>query len=158
LSEQKIQKIAAVERQVECPVSELRPYSTQVYQLYHEAAHGVTLEDVQRPGYWRNLWRQLARARWTEIVVIAQDGTWEAVLRVTSAGEGFAKTRVLQCWEADKKRGRPPALPEGFSVDFVTGGWRVVNRRMNEVITTGHVTEEEAIEVARRLMAKMGAA
>lgn len=148
--------MSAPEPKPECPVSELRLYTSQVNVFVHEVEHGVTLDDVLRPQYWKHVWRQLARSKWTEVNAIAIDGTWEARLRVIAAGEGFAKVRVLSHWQAERKNGKT-GLPAKWDLQFVAGGWRVKNAD-GEVITERHPTESEAIETARKLMARMGAA
>lgn len=139
---------------VECPYTELRPEAACVHHLQHEVKHGVTLEDVLRPRYWKNLWRQLARAKNTRLTVICEDGSWEAELRVVSTGEGFAKCRVLNEWHMEKKPGRKKTLPNGWTIDYVSDGWRVRNAD-GEVITSGHSVQEDAVEAALQFRDKV---
>lgn len=138
----------------ECPLSELQQVHARIHHFVHEVAHGVTIEDVLRPGYWKTVWRQLARARHTMVTVIAIDGTWEADLRVVATGDGFARTRAIRVWQAEDVT--DGTLPKGWQTEFVGGAWRVRNSD-GEVITRDHPIEAEAIDVALRLVARMTA-
>lgn len=133
-------------QRAECSVSELRLHSTSVHHFFHEASHGVTLDDVMRPGYWRTIWRQLGRAKWTEVTVVAVDGTWEAHLRVLAVGEGFARMRLLNEWHTDE-RVNDSEIPSDWVVDWVTSGWRV-RAGDGAVISDKQPTRADAINEA----------
>jgi hypothetical protein len=117
--------------------------------------HGVTLEDVLRPGFWRKQCEQLKRSPMCRISVRCRDNTWEADLRCMSAGDGFAKMRVLWEWKPPAREGRPPKLDKDHDVEWVSTGWRVRHKETNEVLVDKHVLRDDAIVEANRLRARV---
>lgn len=134
----------------EAPGSELRLYANFASTYVHTARHGVTIDDVLRPGYWRNHWRILPRN--TEIAVLAADGTWEARLRVVASGEAFARSRVLWMWTAEPVD--LSLLPTGWTLEYVDSGWRVKNAT-SQVVTHSHPTQELALDASVGMVAKL---
>jgi hypothetical protein len=115
---------------------------------FHEAPHGVTLEQVLEPVYWRSVWREFQRGKWPEIRVVAEDGSWDALLKVFGWGEGFAKVAVL--WKAEVKGvpGRKPNTPEGYRIEYIKGqGWRSLDPA-GDVICQNQMVEDEALRIA----------
>lgn len=118
------------------------------------APAGVTLEMVQRPDYWRNVTRELGQQRitgknaWNKIEVLAEDGSWEAELRVLSVEAGLVHTRVIREWTPKATPGRKPNLPDGYIVEHVpNNGWRALDPN-GEPIASKKPTEEDAIRAA----------
>lgn len=131
--------------------AELPRYETTIFTVLHEPAHGVTLEDVMRPAYWGMHTKRLGHSRWTEIVVLPVNGSWEARLRVEMVVESGVHMRLLSAWTSPAKADR---VPEGYSIDFSTGGWRVRVPVSEEAIVrqfpTEHLAAKAAIEHALR--------
>lgn len=119
------------------------------------APAGHTLEMCQVAEYWRNNAKECAQSRisginpWNKIEIIAEDGSWEAVLRILSVKDGLVETRLLSQWPASPaKTERKPELPKGFRVEHVANnGWRTFDT-YNEVIAQKLATEVQAIEAA----------
>lgn len=120
----------------------------------HIAPSGVTLDDCRHPAYWRNVIRECSQQRiggrhaYNRIEILAEDGTWEAELRVMSAGDGLVHTRLLREWKAEVKVGRKPTAPEGYVVEHITGnGWRALDPA-GEFVAQRLTTEDEAVRAA----------
>lgn len=98
------------------------------------APSGITLADVQRPDYWRNVLREVGQQRivgrnaWNKIEILAEDGSWEAELRILSVADGLVQTRVIREWSQPAKPGRKPGAPEGYVIEHIpNNGWRVLD-------------------------------
>ncbi len=128
--------------------------------LRYFAPPGHTLEMCQRPDYWRNCTREAGQQRvpsrhaWNKIEILAEDGTWEAELRVLSVSAGAAgtgglvHTRLIREWSAPAKPGRKPALPDGYVVEHIPGnGWRTLDPNGMPVATNLPI-EDDAIRAA----------
>lgn len=118
------------------------------------APAGVTLEMCQRPDFWRNCTKELGQQRvlnrhaWNRIEILAEDGTWEAELRVLSVDHGLVQTRLLHEWHAPAKAGRKPAIPEGYKIEHVpSNGWRVLDQN-GQPIASNLTVEDDAIRAA----------
>jgi hypothetical protein len=118
------------------------------------APAGTTLDDCKRSDYFKNLVRECGQSRyagrpaWNRIEIICEDGTWEAALRVLSAGDGLVHTRVIFEWHAPKVPGRKPALPDGYTVEHIpNNGWRALDNH-GAVISDRLPIEEDAVRAA----------
>lgn len=118
------------------------------------APAGHTLEMCQAPDYWKHCVRELNQQRvlgrhaWNKIEIIAEDGTWEAELRVINVADGLVNTRLLREWRAPVKLGRKPAVPEGYTVEHIANnGWRVLDPD-RQIIAANISIEEEAVRQA----------
>ena len=118
------------------------------------APAGVTLEMCQRPDYWRNVVKECGMQRvgqrhaWNRIEIIAEDGTWEADLRVISAVDGLVQTRLLREWHTPARPGRKPLPPEGYIVEHIpANGWRVLDPNGQEIAGKLPV-EDDAVRAA----------
>ena len=118
------------------------------------APSGVTLDMCQRPDFWRNVTKELGQQRvngrhaWNKIEILAEDGTWEAELRVLSVSAGLVHTRLLREWHAAVKPGRRPQVPDGYQIEHIpNNGWRVLGPNGAPVATNLPV-EDEAIRAA----------
>lgn len=132
----------------------LEPASDASITWRYLAPAGVTLEMCKRTDYWRNVVREAGQTRtggrqsWNKIEIIAEDGTWEAELRVLSAAEGLVHTRVIREWFATARPGRKPTVPDGFRVEFVpNNGWRALDDH-GAVVAERLPVEEDAIRAA----------
>lgn len=141
--------------------------------LRYMAPAGHTLEDCLRPDYWRNVVREAGQQRianrhaWNRIEVLAEDGTWEAELRVLgiTIGEagagGLVTVRLLRRWPEASAAARPERdAPEGYTVEHIaSNGWRAVEPGGN-VLASKLTTKDEAMNTAhdhaRRARAKGG--
>ncbi len=131
--------------------------------LRYFAPRGHTLEDCIRPDYWRNVTREAGQQRvpnrhaWNKIEILAEDGTWEAELRVLSVDHGLVHVRVIREWAAPAKPGRKPALPDGYQVDHISNnGWRVLDEH-GQPVATNLTTEDDAIREAAKHAKKVAA-
>lgn len=118
----------------------------------HIAPRGVTLEHCREPAYWRNVTREagmqrvIGRHAWNRIEILAEDGTWEAELRVLSVADGLVHTRTIRAWHADTK---PKAdAPEGYAVEHIDGnGWRAVDPA-GAILAEKKTTRDQALSAA----------
>jgi hypothetical protein len=121
------------------------------------APAGHSLEMCQQPSYWKSVVKEagqqrvLGRHAWNRIEIIAEDGTWEAELRVLSVVDGpsaLVNTRLIREWHAPVKAGRKPAVPEGYIVEHITNnGWRARDPG-GQIIAANLSIEDEAIRAA----------
>lgn len=118
------------------------------------APAGVTLDQCQRPDYWRNVTRECAQQRvhgrnsWNRIEIIAEDGTWEAELRVLSVVDGLVQTRLIREWNAPARPGRKAAVPEGYVVEHIlNNGWRALDPK-GVIIASNMTIEDDATRAA----------
>ena len=117
------------------------------------APAGHTLEDCQRPDYWGNVRREaglqrvVGRHAWNKIEIVAEDGTWEAMLRVVSVSQdGQVMTRLLSSW-TDPKKAQADA-PEGYTVEHIAGnGWRALDPKQAP-LTEKKASRDEALLAA----------
>lgn len=144
----------SAEKQVARPGS-LEPLSEAAMSYRYMAPIGHTLEMVTHPEYWKNNARECRHTRlsgrnaWNRIEVIAEDGSWEADLRILSVSDsGLVELRVIREWQEAAKPGRKPTIPEGYKVEIVPGhGWRALDR-FGEVIAQKLPIESRAVEAA----------
>ena len=119
------------------------------------APPGHTLEQCMNPEYWANNVRECGFTRvtgrnaWNKIEIIAEDGSWEADLRILSAKDGLVHTRLLRQWPLPEiKTEKKPEIPKGFKVEYVeANGWRALDT-FGEPIAQKLPTEIKAIEAA----------
>lgn len=118
------------------------------------APAGHTLDMCQRPDYWRNVTRECGQQRvvgrhaWSRIEIIAEDGTWEAELRILTVANGLVHTRLLREWTAPQKPGRKPNVPDGYTVEHITGnGWRALDPN-GAPVAVNQTTEDDATRAA----------
>lgn len=130
--------------------------------LRYVAPLGHMLEDCLRKDYWKNLTRECSQQRipgrhaWNRIEIIAEDGTWEAELRILSVGHDYVETRLLREWrQPAEKAARKPKPADGYKVEMVPGnGWRAVGPK-NLVVAEKLLTEAEAQKAAEDHAARM---
>ena len=137
---------------------EARPGSLE---MAHDAAavwrymapSGVTLAMVLQADYWTNVAREAGQTRvpgrhaWNKIEVLAEDGTWEAELRVTSVVGGQVHVRLLREWQ-QQAVAETAAAPDGYTLEHVTGnGWRARDRK-GQVIIEKRQTRDQALMAA----------
>ena len=131
----------------------------------HIAPDGVSIEDVQRPTYWRNVVREAGQQRvpkrhsWNKIEVLAADGSWECMLRVTSIEKEFVYTRLIyaagdigakfvETPSAPSKKGASQ-LPKGYKVEHLPSGWRALDPNGEEVDgASGKTQKADAVRAA----------
>lgn len=137
---------------------EARPGSLE---MAHDAAAvwrymapaGVTLAMVLEPDYWTNVVREAGQTRvpgrhaWNKIEVLAEDGTWEAELRVMAVVGTKVHVRLLR-ETREPSVAESAAAPDGYTVEHVTGnGWRARDRK-GQVITEKRQTRDQALMAA----------
>jgi hypothetical protein len=134
--------------------SSLEPINDCSIAFRHIAPPGVTLDMCRRPDYWRNNVRECGRSRiagqrpWNKIEIISEDGSWEAELRILSAADGLVHTRVIREWYVESKPGRKPSLPDGYSIEYVTGnGWRALDAA-GMIVSSNLPIEDDAVRAA----------
>lgn len=143
-----------IERKPEARPGSLEPVHDASITLRYFAPSGHSLEMCQRPDYWRNVVKEAGQQRvfgrhaWNRIEILAEDGTWEAELRVLSAADGLVHTRVIREWAAPAKPGRKPNIPDGYQIEHIPGnGWRVLDTNGTPIATNLPV-EDDAIRAA----------
>ena len=132
----------------------LEPLADVSMTYRYVAPPGVTLADCRRPDYWRNNIRECSQTRtggrvsWNRIEIIAEDGSWEADLRILSVGDGLVHTRLLREFAEAAKPGRKQAVPDGYTVEHIAGnGWRALDAN-SDLITQRQSTEDAAVRAA----------
>lgn len=142
------------EKTPEARASSLEPLYDSSVPWRYMAPSGHTLEHCQRPDYWVNVTRELGQQRvfgrnaFNKIEIMAEDGSWEAELRVMSVADGLVHTRLLRDWKAQAKPGRKPEHPDGYKIEHIpSNGWRVLDPKGHPV-ATNLTTEDDAIRAA----------
>jgi len=118
----------------------------------------VTIDDVLKPGYWKNVAAKLAP--FDIIEILAEDGTWEAELRVTRCEEQWAKVVVrhgpLQLETADK----PETEASGYTLKWSGARkWRIIRDNdgavIKEDLPTKGAAQVELDELLKKLPASV---
>lgn len=98
--------------------------------------------------------RVLGRHAWNKIEIIAEDGSWEAELRVLKVEQGasgapsLVHTRLLSSWQEPAKPGRKISLPDGYVVEHISeNGWRALDPK-GQTIIEKQTTEDQALKAA----------
>jgi hypothetical protein len=104
---------------------------------------GVTIEDIQTPGYWAHLASQLKP--YDHIEARAEDGSWIAYLVVTGCDRAWAKVavdRVIKLTTADVALSQEPQ----HKVEWKGPQYRfsVIRLSDSEKIKDGFMTKDEA--------------
>lgn len=114
------------------------------------APSGHTLKDCMRPDYWSNVRREaglqrvVGRHAWNKIEIIAEDGTWEADLRVMAVDGGLVTTRLLRAWRETETKAETP-VPDGYTVEHIpNNGWRALDRK-GQILTEKRSTRDQAM-------------
>lgn len=121
------------------------------------APAGTTLDMIRgKDGvskYFKNCLRELSQQRipsrhsYNRIEILAEDGAWEAELRVMAIDGEDVTTRILRVWH-DSKAEAKGKTPDGYKIEFVKGnGWRVLDHG-NTLVAEKIATEGEAIRQA----------
>lgn len=129
--------------------------------LRYVAPLGHMLEDCLRKDYWKNLTRECSQQRipgrhaWNRVEIIAEDGSWEAELRILAVGPDHVEMRLLREWRQPAEKAARKAKSDGYKVEMVPGnGWRAVGPK-NFVIAEKLLTEAEAQKAAEDHAARM---
>jgi len=141
----------------------LEPQHDSSLSWRYIAPVGDTLDDVTHPEYFRNHIRECSMTRvagrhaWNRIEVIAEDGSWEADLRIVSVDKDGLRvmTRVIREWPmkpaaVEKAPEKPPERqpPEGYTVEHIQGnGWRALDRNA-AVLVDKRTTRDAALQAA----------
>lgn len=117
----------------------LKEWVQVVDPWFLEVPAGTTLEDVLLPSYWAHIARKL-RAK-ALILVYAEDGTWEAELRVRDVGAQTAQVGVIR-----QNRWDTAIAAQEFG-DFiiehtVADGWRIRRKSDGSVPVKGFTTKD----------------
>ena len=83
-------------------------YERPVWVVTVSAA--LTSEDLLKPVFWANVAGRLAK--WHQVEVRADDGSWFAILMVIGAGQNWAKVQILQKFDLVKVAGPEAVVPE----------------------------------------------
>lgn len=127
-----------------CAPHDLMERQSAVVSFLHVVPGGVTLDQALAETYWRNAWKLLEHKRNSTIDLLADDGAWEATVRVVSSGGPHVRFRVLSRWAAPK----PQQVPAGYAVQHLPReGWRVLAPDKS-VLASGEPGEHEAVEAA----------
>lgn len=123
------------------------------------APAGVTLEMCLEPLFWAQCTRELGQQRvlgrhaWNRIEIIAEDGSWEAELRVLSVEQGVngangrVFTRLIREWH-DASKAKKANAPAGYTVEYIPdNGWRVLDPK-GGVVAEKLTLEDDALKAA----------
>ena len=137
---------------IHCKPIDFQQAHERRFYFLHIAPPGVTLAMVMEPEYWSAVGGDISRTRFPMIEVIAEDGTWDALLRVTASDKDYAKTRIIWKWE-ETAANVTEALPRATRVEYVErNGWRALGPD-NVVIAEKLATRAEAATAARNYVA-----
>ncbi len=115
---------------------------------------GHTLEMLLDPLYWGHHAKGLKL--WSFVVAIAEDGSFDADLRVVAHADTWAKMRPLRVWQEapGKAVGDPTPVRARYRHEFVGGTWRVVSD-MGKVVEKGFTNKDDAIRYIEKLVEKL---
>lgn len=146
--------MSLMEKAPEARPGSLQPVNDANITWLYIAPAGTTLEMCQAPTYWHNVTRECGQQRvpgkhaWNKIEILAEDGSWEADLRVTSVEGNLVHTRTLRVWHQTQKPSERLNPPKGYTVEHVPGnGWRALDATKT-IITQKLATEGEATRAA----------
>ena len=110
-----------------CSPHQIVEKHVHVVSFFHKVPHGVTPHEVLEPSssYWANAWKRFEGREMSTVEFLAEDGSWDAEVRVLKVEDGKVHFRVLREW-------REPAsdleVPEGYRVEFIAeNGWRAID-------------------------------
>lgn len=137
--------------------AELQVANQRREELFYVIPRGITLEDLLRPEFWGTVRKTLTRFPWTKVECIADDGSFECVLRVVSSSEGMVRMRLVSSWMSEEAVAQSIKLPEGCKVEHIAGqGWRGLFN--SDVVVNKQGTEAEAIMAVVAHAARAGVA
>ncbi len=92
------------------------------------AARGVVLADIKLPEYWLHIADKLRPN--DKIEILAEDGTWEATLRVINADRTWAKVYVLTFDDkVGANDGMPPRAEDEYDIEWTTSGMFTITKK-----------------------------
>lgn len=137
--------------------SELQVANQRREEMLYVVPRGVTIEDLLRPEFWGTVRKTLTRFPWTKVECVADDGSFECVLRVMSSSEGMVRMRLVSSWLSEEAVTQSIKLPDGCVVEHIAGqGWRGVFN--GDVVVSRQGTEAEAIMAVVAHAARAGVA
>jgi len=130
------------------PVHELRDASSVRLTFHVRVLAGVKLDHALSKAFWANSYRLLERKPLSLVEFMAEDGAWEATVRVLSVDDvGNVRFRVLNSWSAPEIK--KDAVPKGYKVEFIRDhGWRCLDPSGQQV-GTYEPTENDAVSLAQ---------
>lgn len=109
------------------PIHDVRD-ATSVRVMFHvKVPKEIKLEQALSKPFWSNAYKLLERKPLSLVELIAEDGSWEAEVRVLAVDDvGNIRFRILRHWQAQEIK--KDALPKGYRVEFVRdNGWRCID-------------------------------
>lgn len=128
-----------------CQPHDIKERNSALVSFFHIVPAGISLDQVLAPSYWRNAWKMFERRVHSTIDLVADDGAWEAKVRVTAVAENVVRLRVLSRWtpEAPIKE-----APDGVKIEHLPSfGWRAVAAD-GVTLAEGLPSRDEAIAAA----------
>jgi len=120
----------------------------------YTAPSGHTLQDCLRPDYWQNSVRELGQQRvigrhaFNRVEILAEDGSWEAELRVMSVDKNLVTMRLLREWTAPQATRSDVTVPEGYKVEHIGGnGWRALDPK-GQILIEKQTDRAKAVQAA----------
>ena len=106
--------------------------------------HGTTLEEMNRPGYWANVAKQLKPL--DRIEVRPADGTWWAELLVRAVEPFSVLMMVMRTADLSTgSTGEVSEIPDGYEVRHRgANGWSVIREEDRIVLTEKQPSREQA--------------
>ena len=101
----------------------------------------VTVKDVLNDGFFSHVASQLRP--FDAIEIRWQDRSRVVTVRVHSAGNTWAKTHLAS--EVEMGSSISGQVPEGYEIDFVQTGWRVIRTDTKAVMKDGFDLDREAL-------------
>lgn len=146
------------------PVRRSRLFAEHV-RLTHfaEIPAGVSLETTLNPAFWQHYVSIMNKNDLVELV--AEDGSFDALARVTDKATGFVKLRILRSWHDEEAAAlpdetgalEPQELPRLELVRRGSGkGWRILGIN-GEVYKEGVTNKREAYALLDDYKARMSA-
>jgi hypothetical protein len=118
---------------------------TRCINFLHEVPHGVTFDQVRENAYWANAWKRFQGKEMSTVDFIAEDGSWEAQVRIVRVTEGKVEFRVLHEW---KEEAAISEVPKGYRVEFISeNGWRAFDPN-NALVIDKQAQRNWALEAA----------
>jgi hypothetical protein len=140
-----------------CAYHEIQETPSAIKQWFHVVAPGTTFEQATDSRYWRNVWQMLQNKQHSTIDLVADDGSWEAKVRVLYVADGIVKFRTIYHLDLASKATKALDVPPKYRIEHLAkSGWRAIDPA-GTVVASNEPTKDDAIRAAAQHARKVAA-